>query len=280
MKQIATEDHYSKLIVNYAEAYIQLVKAHYNSTRPNRKATRPWFCISCLVLLSACFNSLTAQAFHPGSWNILNIKYTQSEKWSLFGEAQLRSLRFYDDFHYYEYKGGINYKAGKNIALTIGAGSYQTYAEGGNFVVPKNNDEFRLWPQITLFQSIGKIKIEQRYRAEQRFTSNGYRNRFRYRLGASYSFGKEKSGFKPYQISASNEIFFTDKEPYFERNRALVVFNWKTSRSSSIQVGYLKQFDYKINDETGRDFLVVGLYFELFGKTALQTEQPEVLKEN
>ena len=231
-------------------------------------------------ILIIVFHNASAQSIKMGSWNILNFKYNQSEQWSLFGEAQLRSLRFYDDFHYYEYKGGINYKAGKNIALTIGAGSYQTFAEGGNFVEPKNNDEFRLWPQITVFQTIGKIKIEQRYRAEQRFTSNGYRNRFRYRLGASYSFGKEKSGFKAYQISASNEIFFTDKEPYFERNRELLAFNLKVSRASTIQVGYLKQFDYKINDETGRDFLVVGLYFELFGKTALQMEQPDLLKEN
>ncbi len=235
---------------------------------------------TALIILMMSIQDFTAQTLNIGSWNILNTKYNYNEQWSIFGEAQLRSLRFYDDFHYYEYKGGINYKAGKNIALTIGAGSYQTYAEGGDFVVPKNNDEFRLWPQITLFQSIGKIKIEQRYRAEQRFTSNGYRNRFRYRLGASYSFGKERSGYKPYQISASNEIFFTDNEPYFERNRALVAFNLKTSKCTTIQVGYLKQFDYKINDETGRDFLVVGLYFELFGKTALQIEQPEVLKEN
>jgi hypothetical protein len=44
--------------------------------------------------------------------------------------------------------------------------------------------------------------------------------------------------------------------------------------------GHLKQFDYKINDETGRDFLVVGLYFELFGKTSNEMDQPDVLKEN
>jgi hypothetical protein len=131
-----------------------------------------------------------------------------------------------------------------------------------------------------LFQSIGKIKIEQRYRAEQRFTSSGYRNRFRYRLGASYSFGKERSGHKPYQVSASNEIFFTDSEPYFERNRALLAFNWKVSSASTIQLGYIKQFDYKINDETGRDFLVVGLYFEAFEKKALQPTQTDALKDN
>lgn len=255
-------------------------RARVNNHCPIRRKKVSFIQLTLLYALVVCFQHSNAQTFNLGSWNILNIKYNQSEKWSLFGEAQLRSLRFYDDFHYYEYKGGINYKAWKNVALTLGAGSYQTYAEGGDFVVPKNNDEFRLWPQITLFQTIGKIKIEQRYRAEQRFTSNGYRNRFRYRLGASYSFGKERFGHKPYQLSASNEIFFTDIEPYFERNRALLAFNWKVTAASSLQLGYLKQFDYKINDETGRDFLVIGLYVELFGNKTLLQEQPDVLKDN
>lgn len=109
---------------------------------------------------------------------------------SVFGEAQLRSLQFYDDFHYYEYKAGFNYKALKNLKLTLGAGSYQTYKEGGNFVVPKNNNEFRIWPQVILSQKLGAFTVEQRYRAEFRYTSNGYRNRYRYRLGLSYPFGK------------------------------------------------------------------------------------------
>jgi Protein of unknown function (DUF2490) len=198
-----------------------------------------------------------------GSWNVLNLKYEHNEKWSLFGESQLRSLKFYDHFHYYEFKGGVNYKVQKNMSVTLAAGSYQTYREGGDFVLPKNNDEFRLWPQIALSQNIGKFKIEQRYRAEFRFTSNGYRNRYRYRVGLSYPFGKERDGYKPFQVSLSNELFFTNREPYFERNRILTAFQYKVSKSSSIQLGYLHQFDYRINDETGRDFLVIGFYFEL-----------------
>lgn len=209
-----------------------------------------------------------AQNTDLGSWNILNVKYSTNEKWSFFGEAQLRSLKFYDNFHYYEYKGGINYKVHKNVKFTLGAGSYQTYKEGGNFVLPKNNNEFRLWPQVILSQSVGKLKIEQRYRAEFRFTSNGYRNRFRYRLGISYPFGKERIDYKPFQISASNELFFTDNEPYFERNRFLMAFNYKPSKATTIQIGYLKQFDYKINDETGRDFLQIGCFIELFRRQA------------
>jgi hypothetical protein len=202
-----------------------------------------------------------------GSWNILNLKYNQNEKLSFLGEAQLRSLLFYNNFHYYEYKGGVNYKIHKNVKLTLGAGSYQTYKEGGDFVLPKNNNEFRIWPQVILFQSIGKLKIEQRYRSELRFTSNGYRNRFRYRVGISCPFGKERNEYKPFQMSASNEIFFTDNEPYFERNRMLFALNYKPSKATTFQIGYLHQFDYKINDETGRDFLQIGFFIELFRKT-------------
>jgi hypothetical protein len=219
----------------------------------------------CFILLYCIsIKVLTAQSFDLGSWNILNIKYNQDEKLSFFGETQLRSLKFYDNYHYYEYKGGINYKVHKNVMMTVGAGSYQTYKEGGNFVLPKNNDEFRIWPQATLFQSLGNLKIEQRYRAEFRFTNNGYRNRFRYRVGLSYPFGKEQNGIKPFQISVSDEIFFSTKEPYFERNRLLFSLNYKLSQATSFQIGYLHQFDYKINDEIGRDFLVVVFYYEIF----------------
>ncbi len=222
----------------------------------------------------------TAQTFDLGSWNILNIKYNHTEKLSVFAETQLRSLKFYNNYHYYEYKGGINYKVHKDLMLTLGAGSYQTYKEGGNFVLPKNNDEFRLWPQVILFQTIGKFKIEQRYRAEFRFTSNGYRNRFRYRFGLSYQFGKQKNEYKPFQISASNELFFTDNEPYFERNRSLIALNYKPTKAIILQIGYIHQFDYKINDETGRDFFQLGFLIELNRKRSVYNSNDLNIKDN
>lgn len=240
-----------------------------------RKA-KTYFLIKLLYLTIFIFyfhsKTLHAQTFELGSWNILNLKYKLNEKCSFFGETQLRSLKFYNNFHYYEYKGGVDYTIHRNVKLTLGAGSYQTYKEGGDFVLPKNNDEFRIWPQIIVFQSIGKLKIEQRYRAELRFTSNGYRNRFRYRLGLSLPFGKDINGYKPFQIGASNELFFTDKEPYFERNRMLFTLNYKTSKTTNLQIGYLHQLDYKINDETGRDFIQIGIFIELSNKQNNTTE--------
>ena len=219
-----------------------------------------------LLVVTLISNKITAQTNGLGSWNIFNLKYTVNEKWSAFSEAQLRSLKFYQNFHYYEYKAAVNYKIQKNLMFTLGAGKYQTYKEGGNFVLPKNNDEFRIWPQLVINQSIGIFNIEQRYRTELRFTSNGFRNRYRYRLGLSVPFGKERKLYKPYQLSVSNEIFFTNTEPYFERNRLLLSFNYKPSKSTTIQIGYLHQFDYKINDETGSNFFQIAYFIELFKK--------------
>lgn len=211
---------------------------------------------TCFIFLFS-INPIFAQSIDLGSWNILNLKYNANKKWSLFAEGQIRSLQFYNNFHYYEYKGGFNYKLHDQATLTLAAGSYQTYKEGGDFRLPKNNDEFRLWPQLVLSQTVGKLKIEQRYRVEMRFTSSGYRNRFRYRFGVSYPLGKA------FQISANNELFFTDKEPYFERNRLAFSLNYKVSSNAAILMGYLHQFDYRINDETGRDFLQIGYFIEL-----------------
>lgn len=208
-------------------------------------------------------NAICSQSFDLGSWNIIHVKYHLDQKLSAFGEAQLRSLKFYQDFHYYEYKGGLNIKLHKDAVFTIGAGSYQTFKEGGDFVKPKNNDEFRLWPQFIMNQSFNNLKIEQRYRTEFRFTSNGYRNRFRYRLGATYPILKLRNNNKPIVINVSNELFFTDREPYFERNRLLFAFSYKPTKTTSIQIGYLHQFDYQINDETGRDFIQIGYFIEL-----------------
>ncbi len=211
--------------------------------------------------LFLCFfcGKIAAQRADLGTWSIVQARHKINNRWGVFGEGQLRSLRFYNHFHYYEYKGGVEYRAHPNIRVALAAGSYQTYREGGDFVRPKNNDELRIWPQITLTQPLGRWKIEQRYRAEFRFTSSGFRQRFRQRISAIYAFGPKQK----WQISGSNELFFTNREPYFERNRVALNLTYKFNDRVSAMLGYLHQFDYKINDETGRDFLQTGVYFDL-----------------
>lgn len=245
------------------------------------KATTRGFRFSCYVIALILISSNSrGQNFDLGSWNILNLRYNFTNKWSVFGEAQIRSIYFYDYFYYYEYKGGVDFKVLPNMRMALGLGHYLTYQDSGNFVLPKVNDEFRIWPQIILQQTTMKINIEHRYRAEFRFTSDGYKNRFRYRLALSYPFGKNKRGYQPFQVILGDEIFLTDKSPYFERNRFLVACNYRISRIFTTQLGYIYQFDYKKTGEIGRDYLMVGLYIELFSKKSQQTHNNVILDHN
>ncbi len=196
-----------------------------------------------------------------GSWNILNVTMKVNPKWNFFTEAQLRSLAFYSDFHYYEIKIGATYKIKPNFSVTGGIGNYNTYSEGGNFLKPIQNKEIRTWAQVNLKNPFDYIIFEHRYRAEQRFTTNGYRNRFRYRLSAVVPLEGKKIEPKTFYLSAWNELFFTDKEPFFERNRLFIGGGYEFSENLAVQTGYIHQFDYKINDETGRDFFNVALLY-------------------
>ncbi|MFM8848827.1 MAG: DUF2490 domain-containing protein, partial [Cytophagales bacterium] len=61
-----------------------------------------WF----LLLLPPA--SAVAQA-DLGSWSIFSVKASVGEKWGVFAEGQIRSLKLYSNFHYHEIKGGISY---------------------------------------------------------------------------------------------------------------------------------------------------------------------------
>jgi len=211
------------------------------------------------------FYSYTSIAQTPslGSWNCVNIKYSVSRKMILFSEAQLRSLKLYNNFHYHEIKAGLTYEAIQGLKFALCFGKYDTYKEGGNFRVPKNSDEKRLWQQVIIDQKIKQIKIEQRYRLELRFTTSGFKTRYRYRFGLAYEFGKTKDGCKSFLILMNNEVFFGGREPYFERNRTQTAINYNLNKQTVLQIGYVHQFDYKINDETGTDFILLGIFIDV-----------------
>jgi Protein of unknown function (DUF2490) len=231
-----------------------------------------FFILTCLILVGPML--IHAQSEALGSWNILNVKLNLNDKWSLFLEPQIRSLAFYDDFHYYEVKGGFTTRLSKTFSFTSGIGRYDTYREGGNFITPKANNEIRTWLQLSMNQNLDRIRFEHRYRAEQRWTSNGYRNRFRYRLSTTTPLNKEKVEPGTLFLTVWDEIFLTDRAPYFERNRFFAGLGYEFSPNFSLQSGFINQFDYRLNDETGRNFLQISLLFELDWKKFIHVATP------
>lgn len=125
-------------------------------------------------------NTAIAQDY-LGGWHVLNARFVINKNWSAWSEIQTRSWRTTDRFFYHELKGGFSYQINPSATGLMGFGQYATYNNSGNYKSPVTH-EFRMWEQMTLTNNIGRLKLEHRYRVEQRFFKDYYRNRFRYRL--------------------------------------------------------------------------------------------------
>jgi len=219
---------------------------------------------SCLVFTFLLFSLVSfSQKSHFGSWNVINTKVTLSNKWGVYNELQLRSQSFYNDHFYYEVKGGVSYSVSKNFVFLLGVGKYVTYTDGGSFVKPLSANETRFWQQLTMNQYLERIKFEHRYRIEQRWFSTGYRNRFRYRLNTVVPLNHIKMQPKTFYITAFDEIFLTNKAPYFERNRVFGGFGYQFNKLFTVQPGYLYQFDYRNAVKSGKHFFQLTLMFDI-----------------
>jgi hypothetical protein len=216
-----------------------------------RKGYIIWlFCMVGFLLISS-----KSCAQRLGSWNIITLKYNFTPTLGLFLEGQVRSLEFFNKFYYHEVKGGLMYSPNEFFTGTFAVGDYDSYMENGNFSNPKINDEFRLWEQIQLNSKLGRVKLEQRIRVEQRFAPDSYRNRYRYRVMFYFPLNKNMESRHPWLLYISDELFFTNIPSYFQRNRFSCGLQYKLNDHITLSTGYLRQFDYKIDDENGQDFL-------------------------
>jgi hypothetical protein len=230
-----------------------------------------------IILTMAFFISTYSysQSKNLGSWNVANVEVGISNKWSLWAEGQLRSQKMYKEFFYHELKGGVIYKPSKNLAVLVGTGQYVTYSNGGDFKSPVLSHEHRVWEQLTLTNNISRVKLEHRYRIEQRFFSSGYRNRFRYRLNAIVPINSATVKKGTVYGSAYNEVFLTNKKPYFERNRLSAGAGYVFSDLFSLQLAWVQQFDYRLDQtSSNKNFLQATLFFRFNSKGTQEERHP------
>ncbi|MES2003573.1 MAG: DUF2490 domain-containing protein [Bacteroidota bacterium] len=186
-----------------------------------------------------------------GSWMFFYGKVKFNQKWFAFLEPHLLTQKPYHDYNYYEYNAGLGYTLSKSVNFTAAFGQYETYQPDGDFKSPLQNNEFRLWEQVAVNSYIGRIKVENRYRLEQRYTSaSGYRNRFRYRLAATVPLNHTVQKAGTVFFNWSDEIFITNEAPYFETNWLYTGVGYQFTDHLSLQAGWLNKFNQSISHVT------------------------------
>jgi hypothetical protein len=204
-----------------------------------------------LGLLGSTTHAALAQSSRQwGSWFIgtVQLSGTDEHRWGGFAEGQIRTNALFREYLYHELKGGVSLDLGKNFTALLGGGRYIT-------VDPENRSagplvrEARLWQQVVLTQYPNRLKLEHRYRVEQRWfrfrdDSTAFGQRLRYRLNAFLPLNRTIIGPRTVFLSVYDEIFLNPKGPFLERNRFYFGAGYQLNAHFTLQVGWLNQANY------------------------------------
>lgn len=209
-----------------------------------------------LALLPTTARAQTTAVADPqwGSWLIGTVVLPGGPRhWGGYAEVQTRANGLGRQFFYTELKGGVSYDLAKNFTLMVAGGRYSTadYRDLGDGPL---NIEKRLWQQLTLTHLAARLKMEHRYRVEQRwFTFRDdvvpaglfrYRNRLRYRFNAFLPLNHPTITEKTAFLSVYDEVFFNPRGPFFERNRVYAGLGYQFNQHLTMQAGWLNQANY------------------------------------
>ncbi len=196
-----------------------------------------------LILLLMLPLFAQSQDSNFGNWLIYIGNKKINPKWNVHHEVQYRNYNTIGDLEQLLLRTGLGYTFNNNKNnILLGYGYILSENYVGNNEDKISINEHRIFQQFTSKQKIGKVKLNHRYRFEQRFVENNFKLRFRYFLGLNIPLiNKEKDKNKVY-LSAYNEIFLNAKSAVFDRNRAYGGIGYHINKKVRIEAGYMNQF--------------------------------------
>lgn len=183
---------------------------------------------------------LSAQG-EVGNWLMYFGQNRISDMWSLHTEFQHRNhTALPSDIEQLLLRVGLNYHLSPSAFISAGYGYITSYDFDGDYRMA-DRKEHRIWQQLIMINSLGRIKFEHRYRLEQRWVDQEYSNRIRYRLMAFIPLNKATLQAGTIFIGLYDEIFLNTRETFFDRNRLYGALGYQISNATGLQAGMLHQ---------------------------------------
>jgi len=201
--------------------------------------------------------SLLAQQEEVGNWLMYFGSNKISDDFSIHTEIQYRNHTIIpNNTEQLLLRTGLNYHFSDKALVTAGYAYIPSYVFESEQKSPET-EEHRIWQQFILTNNLGSVKFEHRYRLEQRWVKNDYRNRFRYRLMAFIPLYKPLKEKGSLFLGIYDEIFINSKETFFDRNRLYGALGYQVNKNTSVQAGMMHQ---QVND-FGKWYLQFALIF-------------------
>lgn len=196
-----------------------------------------------LVLLFLIPASSFAQDSKLGNWILYFGNKKINSKLNWHHEVQYRNYNAIGDLEQLLLRTGIGYNLtenNNNLLLGYGYILSQNYISGIDEKTSVN--EHRIYQQFITKQAISRVKVQHRYRFEQRFVEDNFKMRFRYFLALNLPLNNTDMVDKTVYLSAYNEIFLNSKANVFDRNRLYGGVGYKLSKLARFEIGYMNQF--------------------------------------
>lgn len=182
-----------------------------------------------------------AQDSDLGNWILLFGNKQISQKFNWHHEIQYRNYNAVGDLEQLLLRTGIGAQVTDNTNLLLGYG----FIRSENYIAIEEKvvvNEHRIFQQVITKQNIAKLKLQHRYRFEQRFVEDDFRMRFRYFLGLAYPVWNAPDSPKELYLSGYNEIFLNTKSNVFDRNRLYGGLGYRLNEMFRFEIGYMNQF--------------------------------------
>ncbi len=185
-----------------------------------------------------------AQKSDLGNWLIYFGNKQVDSKWNWHHEVQYRNYNAIGDLEQLLLRTGIGYNLtenNNNLLLGYGYIHSQNYTDNSDSKV--NINEHRVYQQFITRQSFARVKLQHRYRFEQRWIEDiDFRLRFRYFLSINVAINNSDIIDKTWYGSMYNEIFVNDDQVFFDRNRLYFGIGYKLNKTAKFEFGYMNQF--------------------------------------
>jgi hypothetical protein len=219
--------------------------------------------LSMSMICCTAFLEANAQAPAVGSWYIYNGFFNLNPKVELFFESQARLYEPISNIQVFFFRPYFNYNVTSNFQLGLGLEYHDswTYDE-----VPENkikSNEFRVTLQSMLFQNIGFVSVQHRYRYEFRTINSEAAQRMRYRLQLTIPFKGKPIEKGDWFATAGNEIMVnTQPNLNLSQNRTYGLIGYQITKGLNFQTGYMRLFfPAKEGENRLQFFLTQKLFF-------------------
>lgn len=197
------------------------------------------------------------------------------ERWSFHTEAHWRRAELGVIWQQLLLRPAVNFHLNDQVLFTQGYSYYYNY-QFGDYPIRFQNWEHHLYQQVQLNQPLGRLKLQHRFRMEERFIANmkpsvedpaegvfdayNYQSRFRYRVWLIVPLNSD-SPTVPGSLSVNfyDEVFlnFGDSQrlDYIQQNRVSALLGYQVNKPFSVLLGYLYQTIQRPGAANGADLI-------------------------